>query len=506
MSLLENCDRIRNTEALVYCCGTIKNITNGSDLQSRLVDSGAVHALSAILTDLLADPPTPGTDLARDSDSLLLQMTAALRNLSVQGDHRRVFLSSNLVALLAELLRTNAQNHALMLNVSRIFSKLTLHSDCRAALAQCPSAVADLHDVCVRHRQRKPLAVRLLFTLGNLTATDPDNRRKLFEVSSGGSSLLDLLEYFSREFLGNAELSKGKSPEDSENALVKLIRVVANLCIDPDIGSIFCVASTCCHPGCLTSWRVFCAALPGVLHCATYRFRSWQWRALLASLADTTHALAVAPCRAGKCDIIVELLKVKDVNESLELVLNLVSAINNLSFCSVDGSVILRQRMAVSELLVPLLLNDNIEVVIEVGRVFGNFSQAKEVRDLLMQKRAHELLVVFLEHGNKEVVYTVCGVLMNLMKDPDYRSLVPASGAVDSLLDVLVHAASRDWQLAGLVGKTLWNYSECVAAPGSDVEATFGVEMAAELVELLAEMLDEPEFAPEDGDPAGWKK
>jgi len=38
-------------------------------------------------------------------------------------------------------------------------------------------------------------------------------------------------------------------------------------------------------------------------------------------------------------------------------------------------------------MLAPLLLNSNMEVVVEVGRVFGNFSQAKEVRDLLLRKR-----------------------------------------------------------------------------------------------------------------------
>ena len=71
-----------------------------------------------------------------------------------------------------------------------------------------------------------------------------------------------------------------------------------------------------------------------------------------------------------------------------------------------------------------------------------------------------------------------------------------------------MHAASRDWQLAGLVGKTLWNYSECVAA-GADggLNASFGGEdIAAELVELLAEMLDAPEFANEGGDPGGGKR
>lgn len=263
VSLLETSDRHRNTEALVYCCGTIKNITNGAALQTKLVDSGAVQALAAILTDIAADLPAAGTDLCRNTDNLLLQATAALRNLSVQGDHRQVFLSSNLVALLAGLLISHAESHALMLNVSRIFSKLTLHSDCRAALSAVPAAIPRMHSICIRHRSHRPLVVRFLFTLGNLTATDPRNRHILFQASSSGESLLQLLEHFALDLLpsdgsiGSHGDAAGKTGgqgnggidsqglQESENALVKLVRVVANLCIDPSIGASFCVAGGC---------------------------------------------------------------------------------------------------------------------------------------------------------------------------------------------------------------------------------------------------------------------
>ena len=115
-----------------------------------------------------------------------------------------------------------------------------------------------------------------------------------------------------------------------------------------------------------------------------------------------------------------------------ELVLNLVSAITNLSFYGpVDGdaeapvpfsseavelssfgvaSIMYLHRERITRQLVPLLCHDNEEAAVESARAFGNFSRDPSVRALMISLRAVDALVILLDHTNRELVFTSCGV------------------------------------------------------------------------------------------------
>ena len=164
-------------------------------------------------------------------------------------------------------------------------------------------------------------------------------------------------------------------------------------------------------------------------------------------------------------------------------------------------------RLDFAQTLAPCLLSQNMDLVVEVARVFGNFSQSKEIRQLLVDNRgaplapktrsfvgvrregrggdsckcghklpsrmhtrargqiAHththsrvrafhllplyavdELLIVLLEHANREVVYTVCGILMNLLGDADFRPIMQKNdcAGVDSLIDVRCASTTQE--------------------------------------------------------------
>ncbi len=73
--------------------------------------------------------------------------------------------------------------------------------------------------------------------------------------------------------------------------------------------------------------------------------------------------------------ILVDILERKSIEQSQELVLNVIGAINNISFYRSDENRILQQQETIAELIVGFLLNSNMDVVIETARVFGNFSQ-----------------------------------------------------------------------------------------------------------------------------------
>lgn len=97
--------------------------------------------------------------------------------------------------------------------------------------------------------------------------------------------------------------------------------------------------------------------------------------------------------------------------------------------------------------------------------MFGNFSQDTEVREMLREIKGDQLMVALLDHDNQEIVYTVCGVLMNLMSDLEGRIMLKESGGIRSLVEVLQQSGGNDWPLAGMVCKTLWNFSEGVRLP-----------------------------------------
>ena len=121
-------------------------------------------------------------------------MTAGLRNLAANADMRKVFITSRVIELLCLLLPLYHNDVELMLNISRIFSRLTLHTNCRNTLSMVPHAIEHIVQLIVTHKTNQPLAVRLFFTLGNLTASDDGNRKELFRVSSGCELLLELFD------------------------------------------------------------------------------------------------------------------------------------------------------------------------------------------------------------------------------------------------------------------------------------------------------------------------
>lgn len=72
---------------------------------------------------------------------------------------------------------------------------------------------------------------------------------------------------------------------------------------------------------------------------------------------------------------------------SQELVLNIVGALNNISFYRQTKNYVLDRRSEIAERIVSLLRDENMDVVIETARVFGNFSQEPEIRRLLRRTR-----------------------------------------------------------------------------------------------------------------------
>eukprot|EP01116_Phalansterium_solitarium_P021419 TRINITY_DN6651_c0_g1_i1.p1 TRINITY_DN6651_c0_g1~~TRINITY_DN6651_c0_g1_i1.p1 ORF type:complete len:756 (+),score=297.80 TRINITY_DN6651_c0_g1_i1:221-2488(+) len=427
-------------EVLLYSMGTLKNVSNTETTnQKELASLGGIQILSEWISLLrirelekaMATSVRPTSSKSSSKKSadrvtqFLVQVTVTLRNLAIYNGHKSHFLNSNAIPNLISLMdpadgNTYFQRYELMLNVSRILSKLTLFGDCRTKLLERNECLSHMLNLLKYYADHPQLIIRIAFVLGNITGTHNKARLSLVEDYRGLDLLIDLMSKYTKklqELHGWKPSSDSESKEvpvhvveakkETEDVLVKVIRLIANLSITESIGV----------------------------------------------------QISVRP----EMKILSDLLANSSNDTGDELLLNLIGAITNLSFYSGESNVVLQNQLQISKLLVPFLIQDNEEAVIESARAFGNFSRSKPVRELMAQLKADEMAVLLLDHSNKEVVYNVCGVLMNLMADPASKHVLPAGDGVEKLLDVLNEAAedkaAPNAVLASTVCKTLYNFS-----------------------------------------------
>nr|XP_015205491.1 PREDICTED: armadillo repeat-containing protein 2 [Lepisosteus oculatus] len=413
-------------EALLYCMGTLKFLSGNSSILKLLQNKGAVSILLH-LTKKLNDANRLDKTNFTISGHILVQLTATLRNLADLPQSRLEFLSNSGFPELCVILEQHSNDKDICMNVARVlryFTK-TMLSSLRGFLYTGWTGILKAQD----------LVVRIVFTLGNLTAKNNEAREQFFTEKGSVDTLLGLFHTYLEMGFTPEDCSKDcrqnnqRRPSEVEDVLIKLIRVLANLSIHPTVGTALASKQEC-------------------------------------------------------IDLLVKVLEYKSIDECEELVINAAATINNLSYYPAENSVVRAKQLHIAELLLRLLLSNNMEAVLEATRVFGNFSQTKEIRDFILQKHVYKFMTVLLDSKNQDVCFSACGVLINLTADKTSRTIL-REGGIQKLIDCLRDFGPVDWQLAGLVCKTLWNYSEESAA------FSFGEEETKSLLQLLSVFLDE---------------
>ncbi|MEQ2186233.1 hypothetical protein GOODEAATRI_026528, partial [Goodea atripinnis] len=267
-------------------------------------------------------------------------LTATLRNLADHPDSRTLFVSFNVIPALCLVLHRYCEDKDICTNISRIFSKLSSYSECCLALAQTPNCYSLILDLLSKHHQKQDLVVRLLFTLGNLTARSSEPRQQLFQCRDCMPTLLQLYNSYQRRNVSSNTALQKEAPSSREPAaatladdvLVKLVRVLANMCIHPAVGPSLATNTTCIQ-------------------------------------------------------LLMETLEQRSVQESEELLVNVAAAINNLSFYQEENSEIRHNQLLIAKLILKLLLSSSMDAMLEATRVYGNLSLHKDVRDFVMKNK-----------------------------------------------------------------------------------------------------------------------
>lgn len=410
LDILSKEDVSASGEALLYCVGTLKFLSGNSAILRLLLDKNFVAVAQTLLQRLCT---------AEDNDftiagHILVQLTATLRNLADHPDSRPLFVSHSILAELCHVLRHHRKDPDVCTNISRIYSKLSSYSECRLALAQTPDCYQLFLKLLSKHHQKQDLVVRLLFTLGNLTAKIDEARQQLFECEGCVDTLLQLYDSYQRRCDSThtpprkAPASRSNPPpkvpeeEEDEDVLVKLVRLLANMCIHPAVGPALATNTTCVQ-------------------------------------------------------LLMETLELRSVQESKELMVNVAATINNLSFYREESCAVTQGQLNISKSMLKLMLSSSMDAMLEATRVYGNLSQSKDVRDFIMQNKVHRFVVTLLDSKSAETCFLACGVLTNLALDPSNIVSLSVEGTAAKLVDCLRDFGPGDWQLAGQVCQVLWN-------------------------------------------------
>ncbi|KAG8522134.1 Armadillo repeat-containing protein 2 [Galemys pyrenaicus] len=285
---------------------------------------------------------------------------------------------------------------------------------------------------------RQDLVVRIVFILGNLTAKNNQAREQFSKEKESIPTLLSLFHTFCEldlhsEKRGGEGDEPPKAPRlraQAQDVLIKLTRVLANLAIHPGVGP---------------------------------------------ALAANPHVV----------DLLLTTLENKSIDDCEELVINTTATINNLSYYQVKNSMIQDKKLYIAELLLKLLVSNNMDGILEAVRVFGNLSQDRDICDFIVQKNIHKFMIALLDAKHQDVCFSACGVLLNLTVDKERRVILKEGGGIKKLVDCLRDFGPTDWQLACLVCKTLWNFSENI----TNASSCFGDEDSDMLLTLLSSFL-----------------
>ncbi|XP_004406746.1 PREDICTED: armadillo repeat-containing protein 2 isoform X3 [Odobenus rosmarus divergens] len=438
LEVLRSEDLQTNTEAFLYCMGAIKFISGNPRFLNEMISKDAVEILMNLIKQINENTKKCGTCLP-NSGHLLVQVTATLRNLVDSPLARSKLLRISALPQLCTAMGEYEADKDVCTNIARIFSKLTSYHDCCVALANYSRCYALFLKLINKYQKKQDLVVRIVFILGNLTAKNNQAREQFSKEKGSIPTLLSLFHTFSKLDLcaekraAGAEQPQAPRPRaQAEDVLIKLTRVLANLAIHPGIGP----------------------------------------------------ALAANPHAVG---LLLATLEHKSIEDCEELVINATATINNLSYYQVKNSIIQDKKLYIAELLIKLLVSNNMDGILEAVRVFGNLSQDHDICDFIVQKNVHKFMIALLDAKHQDICFSACGVLLNLTVDKDKRVILKEGGSIKKLVDCLRHFGPTDWQLACLVCKTLWNFSENIISASS----CFGDEDTNTLLVLLPSFLDE---------------
>uniref|UniRef100_A0A182WAT0 Armadillo repeat-containing protein 2 n=1 Tax=Anopheles minimus TaxID=112268 RepID=A0A182WAT0_9DIPT len=331
-------------------------------------------------------------------------------------------------------------------NIIRTLSVLSERPECCERLAVAASRLGILLGSITQTCQtvEKGLATcnRLGYILGNVMSRWDTARIQFYCCDVSCDALLATLEYYANKSF----TTRNQMGDSIVQVLTKLIRIVANMCVNADVGY------------------------------------GMSKRSPLGEI------------------LLNILLKVKDTKttELEELLFATLGALHNLSYyyepSESEGTGHLRagsigERMKdICGTLCVILNSDHNPARSEVARVLGNMTRNTTIRQTFCEENGMKILKRCLTSKHDELMVTSCGVLVNMLGD--WSSRVPfreIDGPIILRRLLQKGVTNRDWIMAGIACQAVWNY----LIDTSDILTVLGQTEIDLICGALAEGLDE---------------
>ncbi|KAL1496983.1 hypothetical protein ABEB36_008021 [Hypothenemus hampei] len=431
---------IDDSEACVYAYGALKFLTMNSKILQKVLDLG-ILPLMVLHMKLINTAKQDKTVLSEQTNHVLFQLTGALRNL-VSDDHiYDSFLFCGTIPQLCQALDLFVNDIDITANISRTLSTISTNEVCCDSLVENDGIYKTFIKLFKIYEENEEVIVRLTYTLGNVVAKIDNSRVKFFKEENSIDGLLNLWTTYLERTLQlcsiKVENSDVVSSNSSEDVMIKIIRVIANIVINPDIGK------------------------------------------------------AINELYGNK--LIDELLKVLISNpfkKNQELVLSILSTLNNLSYyysSDLELDVFHVKQIDIAEAIMEYTKSKSNDCIVESMRILGNLSRSKITRNYIAETELFRTLINILDTTEPILLKTTIGVFVNLMSDNRARKLFQRCKGVSKLIDILGKYSENDWLLGSLVCQVFWNY--CIDTV--DLYTLFNEQEIQQLLVLLADYLDE---------------
>lgn len=278
---------------------------------------------------------------------VLFQITGALRNLANDENIYEDFISSGAISELCQSIELFTLDMDVVSNISRIFSVISTDAQCCESIVEFENIFVVFVALFEKYPGKPDMIVRLGYTLGNLVALFDYARYKFYNARNSLQCLINVIEVYIEKDLKQTQQKDGSAT--FEDVIIKMIRIIANVSMNSDVG-----------------------------------------HELL-----TNHGLKLI-------DIFILLLSRKKGPESEELILSILSTLNNLSYYFTTDSEtnpFFKKQTELCEELRKIAGVENRECVTEALRVLGNLTRAKASREFVIESHCLEQLIKFLDHG-----------------------------------------------------------------------------------------------------------
>jgi hypothetical protein len=228
---------IKNTNAtfdmLIYIVGLLKNSSISKSNQNILHNKNAIQILSKLCKTVMNEEDNSNAKIPQ----LFVQITGCYRNLAMEQQHVEIFIQEGALVALSRMMSSFKGHKELILNIVRILSKISLNYEALDVMNLFGDEfVLTLSEIVSNNFESNAILIRAAFVLGNLSTVYTDSRLSLLKDARFFTKLLEIVHKLYEKDLKKDKNGAKKvdfNRDSTEDALTKVIRLIANLLTEP---------------------------------------------------------------------------------------------------------------------------------------------------------------------------------------------------------------------------------------------------------------------------------